>query len=734
VDYTNGNLWSVQLYAAAGTNVPAELLMPVPGAVANLYTFSWNQGLFQVTGNPAVDIPGVPLGSAATLQLKAWYNGNGAYTNYEAALNAGQPTGQSTTGSELLGGGPITPPDLPGPGNPGVTGGITSFSLVNTQGTNLIDVAFTSATTTSKTGFAAIGVTPNDFWNTYDLNSGLLPNLEFADGTTSDAGLMVANANGASTNGASDPMYGIYLYSDGGNITVTVTNLNQGVYDLYLYGHGNEDDEDSVFQLTIGSQSYGSEATTNNSGWLSSVWQEGVQYVRFSGVNVSGGQSITITVEPGAGGYAVLSGLQTMQVGPTPNFVVQPTNQAVVDGATATFSVVVSGAAPLAYQWLFNNAIISGATNSSFSVTNAQSADAGNYSAIVTNSYGSVTSTVAALTVTNISILMQPASQTVLAGESATFTVKAVGPAPLSYQWLFNNADISGATNSSYTVTNALSADASDYSVIVTNAYGTIISQVAALTVSNILILTPPASQTVLAGASATFTIEATGPAPLGYQWLFNSTAISGATNSSYTVSNAYSADAGYYSVIVADVYGSVTSAVAELIVISTNATDIDVAFTYATATSKTGLAATGVTANDFWNTYDPQNGIMPNLKFVDGTTSGAGMAVANVDGVYGNGASDPMYGVYLWTQGNITVTITNLRQGAYDIYLYGHGNGEDQDSLFQLTAGSQSYGTEATTTGTNWISSTWQEGVQYVEFTNLSVSPGQPITIRPCK
>src|SRR5208337_2883773 len=52
------------------------------------------------------------------------------------------------------------------------------------------------------------------------------------DGSASDTGLSVINANEASTNGASDPMYGSYLYSDGGNITVTVANLSQGVYDF----------------------------------------------------------------------------------------------------------------------------------------------------------------------------------------------------------------------------------------------------------------------------------------------------------------------------------------------------------------------------------------------------------------------------------------------------------------------------------------------------------------------
>jgi len=127
-DYANGNLWSVQLYAAASGSTP----VPVAGAVANMFT-SGNAGLYNVTGNPVVTIPNVASGSAASLQLAARYNVGGTISSYSAAVAAGgaaAPSGLSTIGTENLGGGVNTPPDLPGPGNTGVTGGITSFSLV----------------------------------------------------------------------------------------------------------------------------------------------------------------------------------------------------------------------------------------------------------------------------------------------------------------------------------------------------------------------------------------------------------------------------------------------------------------------------------------------------------------------------------------------------------------------------------------------------------------------------
>jgi hypothetical protein len=64
------------------------------------------------------------------MAIAAWYNGNGAYTSYAAAVAAGQPSGFSTLGTENLDGAPYVPPDLPAPGEPQtISGGITSFSL-----------------------------------------------------------------------------------------------------------------------------------------------------------------------------------------------------------------------------------------------------------------------------------------------------------------------------------------------------------------------------------------------------------------------------------------------------------------------------------------------------------------------------------------------------------------------------------------------------------------------------
>jgi len=88
------------------------------------------------------------------------------------------------------------------------------------------------------------------------------------------------------------------------------------------------------------------------------------------------------------------------QLNAAPTITTQPQNQSVSVSNVASFSVVASGTAPLAYKWYFNtNTPLANATNSSFTLLSAQFTNAGSYSVIVTNAYGSVTSTIATLTV-----------------------------------------------------------------------------------------------------------------------------------------------------------------------------------------------------------------------------------------------------------------------------------------------------------------------------------------------
>jgi hypothetical protein len=294
------------------------------------------------------------------------------------------------------------------------------------------------------------------------------------------------------------------------------------------------------------------------------------------------GTLFTVVVSNAAG--AATSNAARLSVAPAPvapSITTQPVSQTIADGATATFSVMAAGSAPLSYQWQANGTAIAGATASTYKTpAETVAADGTLFTVVVTNTAGSVVSDAAKLSVTPPvvapAITAQPASQTVSSGATATFSVTATGTAPLGYQWRKNGTAIAGATSATYTTPPANSADSgATFSVLVTNSAGSVASSNATLTVSGPVVVAPtitsqPASQTIASGATATFSVTATGTAPLGYQWRKNGTAITGATSASYTTPAETTADSGaLFSVVVSNSAGSATSGNATLTVTS---------------------------------------------------------------------------------------------------------------------------------------------------------------------
>ena len=319
-----------------------------------------------------------------------------------------------------------------------------------------------------------------------------------------------------------------------------------------------------------------------------------------NGGNVSGANTATLTLAgvsaTDAGSYSVLvsnsvgtatSAAAALTVILPPAISAQPAAQTVASGANASFSVTATGTAPLAYQWLKNGAAIangtkySGVATSALTVTAVAAADAGNFSVVVTNAAGSVTSSVAPLaivttpTLTAPTITTPPANLSVVAGANASFTVTAAGSTPLFYFWQKNNSplanggSISGVNTANLILSAVTTNDAGSYSVIVSNSLGTITSPAATLTVAvPPAIVTAPASATLTAGGNVTFTVTASGTAPLAYQWLKNNSAMAGATSATFTLNNVAAADAANYSVTVTNAVGSATSAAATLTVL----------------------------------------------------------------------------------------------------------------------------------------------------------------------
>ena len=283
--------------------------------------------------------------------------------------------------------------------------------------------------------------------------------------------------------------------------------------------------------------------------------------------------ALTSVLLNGCAGF--VNGSTTNPVPAAPTITTQPANQTIVAGQTATFTVVATGSA-LSYQWNKNGAAISGGTSSTYSTPVTTGSDNGaQFIVVVRNNAGSVTSTAATLTVNAAAvapaITTQPVNQMVTAGQTATFTVTATGTAPLSYQWNKNGTAISGATSSTYTTPATTSSDnGAPFTVVVSNSAGSVTSTAATLTVNAAAaapaITTQPVNQIVTAGQTATFTVTATGTAPLSYQWRKNGSNIAGAIGPSYTTPATITADNNTtFDVIVSNVMGSVTSNLATL-------------------------------------------------------------------------------------------------------------------------------------------------------------------------
>jgi hypothetical protein len=296
----------------------------------------------------------------------------------------------------------------------------------------------------------------------------------------------------------------------------------------------------------------------------------------FDGVNINGATNPIFTLASAnftdAGVYSVLvtnmygaavsSNAILTVVGAPPSITSQPSNQTVIAGANVAFNVTASGMPPLSYQWIFNGTNIAGATNALLLLTNVQTSQAGNYAVTVINDFGSAMSSNALLAVGWApTVTTQPASLTNLVGTTATFAVTASGSMPLSCQWLKNGTSIAGVTTTNFIIGNVQTNDAASYAVIITNIFGSVNSSNAFLTVlAPPVIIIHPTNQTVMVSNSASFTVVAGGTPPLFYQWSFNGTNISGATNNSLLVTNVQFSEAGNYAVLVTNIYGSATS------------------------------------------------------------------------------------------------------------------------------------------------------------------------------
>ncbi|MFC2114566.1 immunoglobulin domain-containing protein, partial [Bacteroidota bacterium] len=246
-----------------------------------------------------------------------------------------------------------------------------------------------------------------------------------------------------------------------------------------------------------------------------------------------------------------------------PSFTSQSGNQTVCSGSGASFSVTGSGTPTPTYQWYYNTASISGATNNALNLSSVSTSNAGDYYCIATNTCGTATSNSRSLTVnTGPTITYITSNSTVCDGQSLNLSVSASGTSPFNYQWYKNSSQISGATNYFYSISSASTADSATYYCNVSNTCSNVNSSNVVVTVKHPPVVTSASGTTsACSGSAASFSVTASGSIPINYQWYKNNSTISGATNSTYQISSTSAGSAGTYYCKVMNSCGSTTTA-----------------------------------------------------------------------------------------------------------------------------------------------------------------------------
>ncbi|MGE3165612.1 MAG: immunoglobulin domain-containing protein [Planctomycetota bacterium] len=295
---------------------------------------------------------------------------------------------------------------------------------------------------------------------------------------------------------------------------------------------------------------------------------------RRNGVNVPGANASTLMLNPlapaDAGSYdveisnscgVVVSDTVPVVVLTAPVVVLSPMSATPCEGDMVTLSIMVTGSAPLTYQWRKDGMPIAGAEAASFTIGAVQAADTGSYDVEVSNPCGSAVSGVATLDVLVApSILTAPSDAEVCEGQALTLAVVGAGPG-LMYQWQRGGVPLVGQQAETLTIDPLLPSDAGSYDVVVTNPCGSVTSPAAAVTVRELpAVVTEPMGGSVCENDAFTLSVVATGFEPLSYEWRQNGSPIPGATGASLVLAQVTSADVGIYDVSITNVCGATAS------------------------------------------------------------------------------------------------------------------------------------------------------------------------------
>ena len=403
--------------------------------------------------------------------------------------------------------------------------------------------------------------------------------------------------------------------TDAGNYTVTVSNSAGSVTSSAAKLTVNLKKPTISTQPKSQTVTEGNDVTftvTANGSELSYQWYKDGNLIngatsasyKITNVMPSHAGSYTVTVNNSAGRATSSAAVLTVKL-KMPVITIQPTNLTVLKGSSATFTVQANGT-DMSYQWYKDGNPISGATKTSYTIDSVSENSVGSYTVTVSNSTGSVTSETAVLTLKKDEVSVQ--REVSVIGNKATVTL-TISNAPKGYfgsleeNWQSKILTFSGISNDgtaaetengmkiswsgfdmggNYQFPGTLTYTASvpegtsatvalSGQLMITTSNGAVSADIAVQNVtftaapSAPVITAQPKSQTVSEDGSVTFSVTATGSAPLLYQWMKDGAPISGATGSSYTIGSVKPSDAGTYVVMIMNAQGAVMSSPATL-------------------------------------------------------------------------------------------------------------------------------------------------------------------------
>ena len=244
-----------------------------------------------------------------------------------------------------------------------------------------------------------------------------------------------------------------------------------------------------------------------------------------------------------------------------PVVVTEPVSVTAYVGETATLTTVLDGTAPISVQWYKNAVAVGGATATTLTLTAVVEADAGVYSLVATNAFGTATTQPVAILVLKRaqSITFAPAATNVVAGSGVVLNATASSGLAVTYELISGAATLTGnvVTGSGGTVVVRAAQFGNATFAAATSVEATFNFVAGGLTP---FITSPPLDQTVTAGGSVTFRGTAIGtPAPT-YQWQKDGAVLPGATSATLTLAATTLADAGRYTLTATNVIGSSTA------------------------------------------------------------------------------------------------------------------------------------------------------------------------------